>query len=185
MNKDTKPNKNFIKTRVHIESDEEYGRRVTKILEGLDFDHEDEQHPNLSSPNPKHTPFNITNEIGRIFHIRFLSYGTNYGRNNVLTHGKDKEWSVEAQGHVAPTKYEGDTIEFYDTHNSDDKSDWQFVSRYHIETILYDWLTKEPNEWNSGLNLHGGVDEWSIDSNSMKQIARHLKNNEKGFDFGT
>ena len=129
----------------------------------IDFDYEDEFHPSVSSPNPKHSPFSITNDEGNTFQIRTLSKGTKYGRNNVLTHGEEKVWSIEEQKRVEPTKYSGDVVQFYDTHNTDNKVEWQIVSSYHVETLLYDFTTGEPKHLENtvwiwlGRNLNGAL----------------------------
>lgn len=53
-------------------------------------------------------------------------------------------------------------VEFYDTRYD------QFVSRYYVKTIL---------EVDSGLNLHGGVEDWTIDKTGMDFVKDWLKNN--------
>lgn len=145
----------------------------------LNFDSKDKPHPNVSSPNPKHKPFSVTNDEGNTFQIRFLSSGSKWGRGNVLTHGKDKQWSYEKQGYAVPEKYSGDVIEFYDTKNTDDKSKWVLVSSYRVETLLSDDRLSD-----QGINLYGGVDKWKMDAKSMKSIIGHLKNNKDEFDLG-
>ena len=86
---------------------------------------------------------------------------------------------------MEPKKYDGDVIEFYDTYNTDNKGDWQFVSRYHVETLLYDFITGEPKTPGEyGLDLAGQEPKWGIDAKSMGEILNHLKNNEDKFDFG-
>jgi hypothetical protein len=159
--------------------------KLTFETDKIDFDYEDAFHPNVSSPNPKHNPFSITNDEGNTFQMRILSNGTKYGRNNVLTHGEEQVWSIEEQKRVDPTKYDGDVIEFYDTYNTDNKGDWQFVSRYYVKTLLYDFTTGEPKTPGEyGLDLAGQEPKWGIDAKAMGEILNHLKNNEDKFDFG-
>ena len=101
--------------------------------------------------------------------VRIVFEGDNYGLNHCLEHDKDEPM-----------------IEFYDMdsgaaaimRNSDDKTEaylaeeyGQFVSRYYYSTLkMRDPLGKGNalTDWSErGLNLHGGVDRWSVSSEFM------------------
>lgn len=103
--------------------------------------------------------------------------GDQYGLNHCLTYG-DSEYDQD--------KHDDPLIEFYDMDSmaavkmcrSDDKTEaylaeeyGQFVSRYYYSTLkmrdplgegsaLTDWSQR-------GLNLDGGVDQWSVSSEFM------------------
>lgn len=70
--------------------------------------------------------------------------------------------------------YDGLKVEFYDDRFKGilfDPEFGQFVSRYYIETLTRDSASLKLN----GLNLDGGIDEWSIDSDAMKEFFKFLK----------
>ena len=75
--------------------------------------------------------------------------GDSYGRNNILIHRDESNF--------------GPMVEFYDMVTG------QFVSRYYIDT-----LTDSPHK--AGLNLHGGVDVWSLDAPTMDLVRNTLEN---------
>lgn len=62
----------------------------------------------------------------------------------------------------------GDTVEFYDARYPNFGEHGQFVSDYYISTIL------EDSDGN-GLDLDGGIDEWTIPADSMAQVIDFLK----------
>ena len=110
----------------------------------------------------------VTNSEGNTFEVRILRNGDKYGRANCLTWGEEK-YSTG-----------GDGVEFYDTHNSEDASLWQMVSRYYIDTLLNDYSTRAPIPENEGLDLHGGVPKWSIDGNTMAKVRQYLRTSTVG-----
>jgi hypothetical protein len=85
---------------------------------------------------------------GREFKMRLVRQGDRYGLRNCLQH--DKQTPL---------------VEFYDiAHAFDSAPDGemlgQFVSRYYIGSIIADD--------SRGLNMHGGVHEWQIDPQGMR-----------------
>ena len=110
----------------------------------------------------------IDPESGVRWCVRIVFEGDNYGRNHCLTHDETEPM-----------------IEFYDMDSraaelmrgSDDKTEaylaeeyGQFVSRYCWSTLKFDEILngKTPTDWSKrGLNLHGGVDRWSVSSAFM------------------
>lgn len=103
--------------------------------------------PTEGTPQRVPETISITSSVtGVRFIARILRTGDGYGLDNVLT------WDDERPG-----------VEFYDA-RYDHTPLGQFTSRYYVETIL-----EGPGP--SGLDLHGGVDSWKIDGQSM-QIVR-------------
>ena len=96
----------------------------------------------------------ITASNGVRFIARILRKGDRYGLEDALT------WHMSKPA-----------VEFYDTRYMHTELG-QFVSRYFIETLLegsdrYGLAT-------GGLNLDAGVDDWSIDAESMYVVRRWL-----------
>ncbi len=110
--------------------------------------------------------------------VRIVFEGDDYGRNHCLEHDKDDP-----------------LIEFYDMDSraadlmrgSDDKTEaylgkeyGQFVSRYYYSTLkMRDPLGKGSAlaDWSKrGLNLHGGVDRWSVSSAFMVDAMAAINN---------
>ena len=95
-----------------------------------------------------------TAKNGTPFNVRIVQTGDKYGRNNCLTHEKA-----------------GTMVEFYDArypeHEFGFSNRGQFVSRYYLRT-----LNKANHD--NGLNLHGGVDAWSIDAETFKTIMHDV-----------
>jgi hypothetical protein len=88
------------------------------------------------------------------FNVRVVNKGDKYGLNFCLTHDGDKP-----------------LVEFYDVRYPHTEFG-QFVSRYYVETILSD---KGNGPKNSGLNLHGGVPEWTVSERHMDIVRAYLK----------
>ena len=89
----------------------------------------------------------VVNAQSRKFDVRIVATGDNYGLDDCLINDD------------APL------VEFWDM---DVFEKGQFVSRYYVETIA-------EMEYGVGLNLDGGVDEWSIDASTMKDVIDWLK----------
>lgn len=108
------------------------------------------------------TPFRLfTNDSGRTFTVRLLPAGARFGKTNSLINE------------------DALTVEFYDTMHADDGTNGedghgplgQFVSRYRVATLFgRDGYGSKVE----GLNLHGGVDVWSIDTTTMSDILEWL-----------
>ena len=88
------------------------------------------------------------------FNVRVVNKGDKYGRDFCLTHDSDKP-----------------LVEFYDVRYPHTEFG-QFVSRYYVSTILGEdgYVPK-----NSGLNLHGGVPEWTVSEQDMETVRDFLK----------
>lgn len=85
------------------------------------------------------------------FNVRIVNKGEKYGRDFCLTHDGDKPM-----------------VEFYDARYPHTEFG-QFVSRYYVETILGDGNKK------TGLNLDGGVPEWTVSAEDMATVRSFLK----------
>jgi hypothetical protein len=86
------------------------------------------------------------------FNIRVVNTGDKYGRDDCLTNEKAQ------------------MVEFYDS-RFDHKSSMgrgQFVSRYYTSTIL-------GGEYSNGLCLDGGIPEWTVSAEGMKQVVEYLR----------
>ena len=119
----------------------------------------------------------IDPESGVRWCVRIVFEGDDYGRNHCLTHDETEPM-----------------IEFYDMdsgaaaimRNSDDKTEaylaeeyGQFVSGYCWSTLRFDEILngKTPTDWSKrGLNLHGGVDRWSVSSAFMVDAMAAINN---------
>ena len=87
------------------------------------------------------------------FNVRIVAKGEGYGRNDALTHDHDDP-----------------LVEFYDARKLHALSGprGQFVSRYYHTTLL---ASDHPH----GLQLDGGVPEWSISTKGMRDVKRYLR----------
>jgi hypothetical protein len=56
-------------------------------------------------------------------------------------------------------------VEFYDSRYPHTEYG-QFVSRYYVSTLI---------DHNCDLTLDGGVPEWSVSANGMKQVVEYLR----------
>ena len=100
----------------------------------------------------------IDKETNQPWNVKILEQGDAYGLDNCLTHDG-----------VEPL------VEFYDGRYIENFGILgQFVSRYYVETIL------EGN--NTGLNLHGGVESWSIGHEGMKEVRDFLRHEYNQFN---
>lgn len=91
---------------------------------------------------------------GMSFNVRVVEKGEQYGLNMCLTHEKDMPM-----------------IEFYDTRYKFDKIGdiimGQFITRYSLDTFK--------TVQGTGLNLEGGVADWSLDSDAVAQTHALLE----------
>jgi hypothetical protein len=88
----------------------------------------------------------ITSTTGVRFRVRILNQGDTYGRTNSVV------WISEKPG-----------VEFYDSRYQ--QPEGQFVSRYYVESL----------PTSGGLDLFGGVPEWSIDAAAMDVVRTWLR----------
>lgn len=94
-----------------------------------------------------------TSKIFGHFNVRILRKGEKYGLKECLTHKECKT-----------------LVEFYDYRHRNDK-EWkrgQFVSRYYAETLL-------EHDVNFGLSLDGGIPEWTVSADYMREILAWLR----------
>lgn len=87
------------------------------------------------------------------FNVRIVSKGEAYGRDDCLTHDGDDA-----------------LVEFYDAKADPTKfgQRGQFVSRYFTTTLL---SVVFPH----GIQLEGGVPEWSISPQGMREVKRYIR----------
>ena len=87
------------------------------------------------------------------FNVRIVTKWMSYGRDDCLVHDKDDA-----------------LVEFYDATQDPAKfgTRGQFVSRYYIYTIT-------GGRYPQGLSLDGGVPEWSISAQGMRDVVTYLK----------
>jgi hypothetical protein len=88
------------------------------------------------------------------FNVRVVNKGDKYGLNLCLTHEEDKP-----------------LVEFYDARYPHTEFG-QFVSRYYVETILGD---DGDGPKNCGLNLDGGIPDWTVSAKDMDTVRGWLK----------
>lgn len=86
------------------------------------------------------------------YNVRIVNTGDKYGRNDCLTNDNEQ------------------LIEFYDTrfNHKSSMGRGQFVSRYYTSTIL-------GGDYSNGLCLDGGIPEYTVSPESMKQIVEYLR----------
>ncbi|CAE6822499.1 hypothetical protein R70006_06271 [Paraburkholderia domus] len=88
----------------------------------------------------------VTNDDGIRFNVRMVRQGDTYGRGESFVHFSEKSM-----------------VEFYDArHDHSDRG--QLVSRYFAETLL-------ERDSTYGLQLDGGVREWSLSAESMHEVT--------------
>jgi hypothetical protein len=93
----------------------------------------------------------VVNNKGVPFHVRLIRKGDYYGLNNGIRHDGNEP-----------------LVEFYDArHVQGFTILGQFVSRYLLSTLICH---------EGGLCLDGGVDDWYITDQNMKNIKRWLRN---------
>jgi hypothetical protein len=109
----------------------------------------------------------LTAKNGIEFTAQLIRAGDSYGRNNCLKAESDKL-----------NKYSGKLpimIEFYDSRypfdkdKTNDKVLGQFIGRYYADTLLSN------NKINTGLDLHGGIPEWSLDANTLHKFMDWIR----------
>lgn len=99
----------------------------------------------------KEKTMQVINQFDVPFTVRIVEKGDKYGLNNCLTHDEEKR-----------------LVEFYDARYKEGFTEHgQFVSSYYEETIVE--IITEGN--NGGLNLHGGVEKWSVTSGNISEIG--------------
>lgn len=94
----------------------------------------------------------VVNNSGIPFNVRFLKKGEKYGRSNKLIHQEEEP-----------------LVEFYDARYISPEFGMfgQFISRYYVSTLLKD-------EEDYALILDGGVKDWVLSSENVKQVKQWL-----------
>ena len=116
----------------------------------------------------------IDPESGVRWCVRAVFFGDDYGRNHCLTYGPD-------DGSLS--RIDNPLIEFYDMDcgaaeilkKSDDVTEAYLAKEYGHFVSRYYWDTLKDDDWSErGLNLHGGVDRWSVSSKFMTWVMQEL-----------
>lgn len=89
-------------------------------------------------------PLSVTAANGVPFTVRLVRKGDHYGLDGCLVHDEDDP-----------------LVEFYDARYPHTEYG-QFVSRYYLSTLLDDPV------W--GLDLDGGVEDWTVDGDTMSTV---------------
>jgi hypothetical protein len=101
----------------------------------------------------------ITNEKGIPFSVRMVFRGQHYGTHMQLSHDEDEP-----------------LVEFYDASSVPNHGLGQFVSRYHLNTLI-----ENHHPQSHGLDLDGGVPDWKITAENMKEVLEWAEGETKGF----
>lgn len=68
-------------------------------------------------------------------------------------------------------------VEFFDRRYIEGFTpDGQFVSRYYVDTLIGDRIMPGFERGHRGLDLHGGIPDWTIDANTMDIVLSWLQN---------
>lgn len=104
---------------------------------------------------------NITNEKGISFNVRMVFQGQHYGNHLMtqLTHEEDDP-----------------LIEFYDASTVSNNGLGEFVERYRSKTLI-DYIKSNFRV----INLDGGVPEWDISVENLKEVLEWAELETKGF----
>lgn len=102
-------------------------------------------------------------ENGITFNVRRVNQGDKYGLDNCLTHKDEKPM-----------------IEFYDSRysfHSDEHGNMlgQFISRYFLENLLFNFVTEKPRQDHEGICLDGGIPDWCMDGAALSSALNQLK----------
>lgn len=105
----------------------------------------------------------VNQSTGIPFSVRIVLQGENYGLNNCLTHDR-----------------EDPLVEFFDARFSSDLDEsgdqvGQFVTRYNLSTLEGRDGFSKPIWGAGGLNLDGGIPNWSVDQDFMSGLQAFLK----------
>jgi hypothetical protein len=94
----------------------------------------------------------VTNKNGLSFNVVVVAFGDSYGRNGSLVNDNDRADSL---------------IEFYDPRYPQENPIGQFIGRYYKKTLIND-------DRIGGLDLHGGIPEWTVDGPAMREVYSFL-----------
>lgn len=113
----------------------------------------------------------FTNDQGRTFNVRILLDGDKYGRDDCLTWNNDNSETFKGAAGV----------EFWDATYPHEELGQFTGGRYFADTLLFDekWTPEkgfhtDGTITDSGLCLHGGVDGWEIDQETMRHVRRWI-----------
>ena len=89
-----------------------------------------------------------------------------------VTNDKNITFSVV----LSKDKKEQNLVSFYDT-RYDHTQYGQFVGRYYANTLLGldGWSSRGSSIRDRGLNLHGGIDDWSINADNANHVVDFIE----------
>ena len=77
---------------------------------------------------------------------------------------------------LSKDKKDQNLVSFYDT-RYDHTQYGQFVGRYYADTLLGldGWSSRGSSIRDRGLNLHGGIDDWSINADNANHVVDFIE----------
>ncbi len=89
-----------------------------------------------------------------------------------VTNDKNITFSVV----LSKDKKDQNLVSFYDT-RYDHTQYGQFVGRYYANTLLGldGWSSRGSSIRDRGLNLHGGIDDWSINADNANHVVDFIE----------
>ena len=77
---------------------------------------------------------------------------------------------------LSKDKKDQNLVSFYDT-RYDHTQYGQFVGRYYADTLLglEGWSSRGSSIRDRGLNLHGGIDDWSINADNANHVVDFIE----------
>jgi hypothetical protein len=91
----------------------------------------------------------VTNPSGIKFNVRFVKPGDNYGLNRALINSEKIT-----------------LVEFYDAAYEGFGEDGQFISRYHLDTIM---------ECHGGIQLEGSIRDWYVSADNVFYVQLYIE----------
>ena len=89
-----------------------------------------------------------------------------------VTNDKNITFSVV----LSKDKKDQNLVSFYDTRYNHTQNG-QFVGRYYANTLLGldGWSSRGSSIRDRGLNLHGGIDDWSINADNANHVVDFIE----------
>ena len=89
-----------------------------------------------------------------------------------VTNDKNITFSVV----LSKDKKDQNLVSFYDT-RYDHTQYGQFIGRYYADTLLGldGWSSRGSSIRDRGLNLHGGIDDWSINADNANHVVDFIE----------
>lgn len=125
----------------------QYSKYYDDPIEG--FDHETAEHGRM-----------VLTVGARPWNVRMVFRGESFGLRDMLEHGEDDPM-----------------VEFFDRRHARPGHLGQFVSSYYASTLTRrcEYNRDSPPLSQTGLNLHGGVPEWSVCAEDMANVMNWLE----------